>query len=116
VHYRCISPPVHNEPALTQLVADAAEDLLGRQQVVWLDQPSLGAEDFAEFLQTTEGTMFRLGVAGPAGCTPLHSSTFAPDEGCLPVGVKVLTLSLLRWGQQRQSPPPEADRPAALRP
>ncbi|MFN9644520.1 MAG: amidohydrolase [Cyanobacteriota bacterium] len=102
VHYRCISPPVHNAPALTQLVADAAEDLLGRQRVVWLEQPSLGAEDFAELLQTTEGTMFRLGVAGPAGCTPLHSNTFAPDEDCLSVGVKVLTLSLLRWGQQHR--------------
>jgi amidohydrolase len=98
VHYRCISPPVHNEGGLTQLVADAAEELLGRQQVLWLEQPSLGAEDFAELLQNTSGTMFRLGVAGSKGCTPLHSNTFAPDEGCLPVGVKVLTLSLLRWG------------------
>lgn len=103
VHYRCISPPVHNEAALTQLVADAAEELLGRQQVLWLEQPSLGAEDFAELLQSTPGTMFRLGVAGPEGCTPLHSNTFAPDEGCLPVGVKVLTLSLLRWGRSQTS-------------
>jgi amidohydrolase len=100
VHYRCISPPVHNEAGLTQLVADAASDLLGRSQVLWLEQPSLGAEDFAELLQSTPGTMFRLGVAGPGGCTPLHSNTFTPDEGCLAVGVKVLTLSLLRWGER----------------
>jgi amidohydrolase len=116
VRYRCISPPVHNAPALTQLVADAAVDLLGRPQVVWLDQPSLGAEDFAELLQTTEGTMFRLGVAGPAGCTPLHSNTFAPDEGCLSVGVKVLTLSLLRWGQQQRDAIPLEEAPMALSP
>jgi metal-dependent amidase/aminoacylase/carboxypeptidase family protein len=116
VHYRCISPPVHNAPALTHLVAQAAEDLLGRQHVVWLEQPSLGAEDFADLLQTTEGTMFRLGVAGPAGCTPLHSNTFAPDEGCLPVGVKVLTLSLLRWGEQQQAAAATAHEPAAPRP
>ncbi|MFN9623805.1 MAG: amidohydrolase [Cyanobacteriota bacterium] len=116
VRYRCISPPVHNAPALTQLVADAAVDLLGRPQVVWLDQPSLGAEDFAELLQTTEGTMFRLGVAGPAGCTPLHSNTFAPDEGCLSVGVKVLTLSLLRWGQQQRDAIPLPEAPMALSP
>jgi amidohydrolase len=107
VHYRCISPPVHNEGSLTQLVADAAADLLGRQRVLWLEQPSLGAEDFAELLQDTPGTMFRLGVAGPGGCTPLHSNTFAPDEACLPVGVKVLTLSLLRWGHQQRSAPAE---------
>ena len=97
VHYRAISPPVRNDPALTALVADAAVELLGRQQVQWLEQPSLGAEDFAELLEGTRGTMFRLGVAGPEGCSPLHSNTFAPDEGCLAVGVKVLSLSLLRW-------------------
>ena len=101
VRYRCISPPVHNDPELTQLVADAACELLGTPQVHWLEQPSLGAEDFAEFLEDTRGTMFRLGVAGPDGCTPLHSNTFAPDEGSLAVGVKVLTLSLLRWMQRR---------------
>ena len=97
VRYRVISPPVHNDPALTALVADAANDLLGRQQVQWLEQPSLGAEDFAELLEGTRGTMFRLGVAGPQGCSPLHSNSFAPDEDCLAVGVKVLSLSLLRW-------------------
>ncbi len=97
VHYRCISPPVHNDPELTQLVADAAVALLGRSRVQWLEQPSLGAEDFAELLANTRGTMFRLGVAGPAGCSPLHSNSFDPDEGCLEVGIKVLVLSLLRW-------------------
>jgi amidohydrolase len=97
VRYRCISPPVHNDLELTELVAEAAVELLGRPQVQWLEQPSLGAEDFAELLDGTRGTMFRLGVAGPEGCTPLHSNTFAPDEASLPVGVKVLTYSLLRW-------------------
>ena len=97
VHYRCISPPVHNDPALTQLVADAAVALLGRSRVQWLEQPSLGAEDFAQLLADTRGTMFRLGVAGPGGCSPLHSNSFDPDEGCLEVGIKVLALSLLRW-------------------
>jgi hypothetical protein len=44
-----------------------------------------------------------LGVAGPQGCTPLHSNTFAPDEGALAVGVRVLSLSLLRWMAQAQA-------------
>jgi amidohydrolase len=97
VHYRCISPPVHNDAELTELVAAAAVDLLGRSRVHWLEQPSLGAEDFAELSEGIRCTMFRLGVAGPQGCTPLHSNTFAPDEGALAVGVRVLSLSLLRW-------------------
>jgi amidohydrolase len=97
VRYRVIAPPVHNDHALTELVATAATDLLGRERVLWLEQPSLGAEDFAELLQGTRGTMFRLGVAGPDGCSPLHSNTFAADEGCLPVGIAVLTQALVRW-------------------
>ncbi|MFZ9230139.1 MAG: amidohydrolase, partial [Prochlorococcaceae cyanobacterium] len=101
VRYRVISPPVHNDRALTELVASVGEQLLGREQVLWLEQPSLGAEDFAQLLDGTRGTMFRLGVAGPAGCSPLHSSTFAADEGCLPVGIGVLSRALLRWIEQR---------------
>jgi amidohydrolase len=103
VRYRCISPPVHNDPALTALVAEAAVEVLGRSNVRWLEQPSLGAEDFAELQRDTPGTMFRLGVAGPQGCTPLHSNSFEPDEGCLAVGIQVLSLSLLRWMQARRA-------------
>jgi amidohydrolase len=105
VRYRCISPPVHNDPELTQLVAAAATELLGLSQVQWLEQPSLGAEDFAELQRHTPATMFRLGVAGPQGCTPLHSSSFAPDEACLAVGVQVLSASLLRWMDTRSPQP-----------
>ncbi|MEB3306558.1 MAG: amidohydrolase [Cyanobacteriota bacterium] len=95
VHYRCISPPVHNDPVLTRMVADVATELLGRDRVRWLEQPSLGAEDFAELLDGTRGTMFRLGVAGPDGCTPLHSNSFAPDEAAIAIGIRVLSASLL---------------------
>jgi amidohydrolase len=97
VRYRCIAPPVQNDPELTALVEETAVQLLGRCQVRRLEQPSLGAEDFAMLLQHCRGTMFRLGVAGPRGCSPLHSSSFDPDEGSLSVGVRTLTLSLLRW-------------------
>lgn len=103
VRYRCISPPVHNDPELTQLLADEAVALLGRSQVEWLEQPSLGAEDFAELQRDTPSTMFRLGVAGPKGCTPLHSNTFAADEAAVGVGVEVLSASLLRWLERAAS-------------
>jgi amidohydrolase len=101
VRYRCIAPPVHNDPALTELVADVATHALGRERVRWLEQPSLGAEDFAELQRDTPAVMFRLGVAGPEGCPPLHNCAFNPDEGCLAVGIEVLATSLLRWLEQR---------------
>ena len=101
VRYRCIAPPVHNDPGLTELVADVATQVLGRERVRWLEQPSLGAEDFAELQRDTPAVMFRLGVAGPEGCPPLHNCAFNPDEGCLAVGIEVLATSLLRWLEQR---------------
>jgi metal-dependent amidase/aminoacylase/carboxypeptidase family protein len=101
VRYRCISPPVHNDPGLTDLVEEAAITLIGASQVRRLHQPSLGAEDFAQLLTVAPGTMFRLGVAGAEGCAPLHNGTFNPDERSLAVGIEVLTLSLLLWMERQ---------------
>jgi amidohydrolase len=97
VRYRCIAPPVRNDPALTALLERSAVEQLGADQVQRLEQPSLGAEDFAELLQDVPGSMFRLGVAGPKGCAALHNGHFNPEEGALGVGVQVLTAAMLAW-------------------
>ena len=103
VVYRCIAPPVHNDAAITDLVEQCAVACLGRDHVVAVEQPSLGAEDFAELLRDVPGMMLRLGVAGSAGCAPLHNGAFALDEAALGVGIKVLAASLLEW-IKRQTP------------
>ncbi len=97
IHYRCIAPTVYNDPYLTELLEKTAISLLGKKQVLRLEKPSLGAEDFAELLQGVNGTMFRLGVAGENGCAPLHNCQFLPDEGCLNIGIQVLFKTLLEW-------------------
>ena len=102
VSYRCIAPPVHNDVHLTDLLERCAVEQLGRAQVLRLDQPSLGAEDFAELVQDIPGSMFRLGVAGPQGCAPLHNGRFLPEEGSLEVGIRVLTSALLAWSAELQ--------------
>ena len=73
VRYRCIAPPVWNDVALTSLLETAAVGCLGRECVLPVELPSLGAEDFAELLRDVPGTMMRLGVAGPEGCAPLNT-------------------------------------------
>ncbi|WP_255441129.1 amidohydrolase [Synechococcus sp. HK01-R] len=97
VSYRCIAPPVHNHSGLTDLLERCAIEQIGRAQVQRLEHPSLGAEDFAELVQELPGSMFRLGVAGPDGCAPLHNGRFLPDEASLGVGIRVLTSTLLAW-------------------
>lgn len=104
VRFRSIAPPVRNDAALTALLEQVAVEQLGRDRVLLLDHPSLGAEDFAHYLEHVPGCMLRLGVAGAAGCAPLHNGGFDPDEGCLPVAVGVLAGVLRRWLGQRGRP------------
>ena len=68
---------------------------MNEENIVYLENPSLGAEDFAFFLQDVPGTMFRLGVAGYQGCAPLHSGHFSLDERSLELGVNILTQTLV---------------------
>ncbi|BEV35510.1 amidohydrolase [Synechococcus sp. M16CYN] len=97
VQYRRIAPPVHNDRILTDILEQSAINRLGPDRVLAVEQPSLGAEDFAELLRDVPGMMVRLGVAGPGGCAPLHHGAFSLDDAALGVGIEVLTATLLAW-------------------
>ncbi len=102
VTYTSIAPPVFNDPGLTSLVAQAGQSLLGQVNVKHLELPSLGAEDFAELLEDVPGTMFRLGVAPPEGCAPLHNGSFSPDEKSIEIGIRVIFQTLMLWMNKQQ--------------
>ena len=95
VNFKSIAPPVYNDPDLTNLLSNSAKNFMDEKNIVYLENPSLGAEDFAFFLQDVPGTMFRLGVAGDKGCAPLHSGHFSLDERSLELGIKILSQSIV---------------------
>ena len=95
VKFREITPPVNNNTELNKILRDSAIKILGQKNVIELQKPSLGAEDFAEFLNEVPGAMFRLGVSNEKGCAPLHSSRFDPDERAIGLGIKVITESIV---------------------
>jgi amidohydrolase len=89
-------PGVVNDPALTEKCIAAARDLLGDKNVVTERRPSLGAEDFADYLGSVPGCMMLLGTRGHGKkVTPLHTSTFDIDEKALAIGTRLLTHALL---------------------
>ena len=96
VKFREITPPVNNDLYTNKILRQTAQEILGSEKVIELEKASLGAEDFAEFLKYVPGAMFRLGVSGENGCSPLHSATFDPDEGAIGVAVKLITESIIR--------------------
>ena len=56
--------------------------------MIWLPSPNLGSEDFSYFQEEVPGVMFALGCGSQEGVgSGLHAADFAPDEGCIPVGM-----------------------------
>ncbi|WJI30317.1 M20 family metallopeptidase [Thermosynechococcus sp. B3] len=100
LHYRRGVPGVENTPYLSQLLAEAATDVVGAPHVHILPEPSLGAEDFALYLEHAPGAMFRLGVGfRDRPNYPLHHPEFDVDEQAIPVGVMTLAHAACRYWQ-----------------
>jgi len=100
VLFREITPPVNNNFQINRVLRESGIKILGQENVIELRKPSLGAEDFAEFLHEIPGAMFRLGVSSSNGCAPLHSSKFDPDERAIAIGIKVITESIVKLNNE----------------
>ena len=87
-----------NDPKVTEICLSAARELVGADRVATDDRPSLGGEDFADYLTHVPGCMVSLGVKRPGTeVTALHTSGFDIDERALLIGARLLARILLRW-------------------
>jgi len=83
-------PPVVNDAAATQVLEQAARDVVGPDAVVLAEQ-SLGGEDFAWYLTAVPGAMARLGTRTPGGRTyDLHQGDLVIDERAVGLGARLL--------------------------
>ena len=91
-------PSVDNDPALTDLIRQSAADVLGETGVQAIAEPSMGGEDFANYLAHVPGSLFRLGCRPTGGkAPPLHAPDFDLDERALTVGAKILVRSVVHY-------------------
>ena len=90
-------PILSCDDRVTDVVRRASRELLGRSSIVEIDEPSMGGEDFAYFVNEVPGTMFRLGVMNKKkGFTyPWHHPKFNLDEDGLWVGAAVMAKAAL---------------------
>jgi amidohydrolase len=95
VEYIPGSPPVVNDAHVISKVESAAVAVLGEHNVEHTHQ-SLGAEDFAWFLEDIPGALIRLGAALPNRRVDLHSASFDIDESALETGILVASETILR--------------------
>ena len=75
-------------PAVVERIRKAAAEELGSENVVTLETPSMGSEDFARYLELVPGAMFRIGTASedPATRLPLHNGGIRFDERAVLAG------------------------------
>lgn len=97
VHYQRGLPPVVNDADLVGRI-EAALVAAGGPDATSATHLSMGAEDFARYLDEVPGALLRLGCRAGDGMD-LHSASFLLDEGCLEVGTRLgasILLELLR--------------------
>ncbi|NJL83044.1 MAG: amidohydrolase [Chloroflexaceae bacterium] len=97
-NYRRGVPSVQNDAVLTQLLESACREAWGQERVQIIPEPSLGAEDFALYLEHAPGSMFRLGVGHSERANyPLHHPRFEVDESAIATGVVTLAYAACKY-------------------
>lgn len=87
--YDMLNNPVINEPRMTALARSVAVDTVGKGGVLDLDGPSMGGEDFSEYLHEVPGCFVYLGTgAGPRTRRPWHHASFVLHEPSMAVGIR----------------------------
>jgi hippurate hydrolase len=87
--YEFSYPVTRNDEDAVRLALKVASGLFGEERAVELDNPSMGGEDFAFFLEKLPGAYVWLGVGEET--SKLHTPTFDFDEAILPRGAALLT-------------------------
>ena len=82
-------PALTNDVSHAKRVLDIAGKLVGSQNALIKDAPNMGAEDFSYFLDKAPGAFFHIGCSDPEDTvrSALHTPGFAPDEGCIEIGI-----------------------------
>jgi amidohydrolase len=101
VCYRRLCKPTVNDEGMTQLMSQAAAEVVGRDKVV-TGVRTMGGEDMSFFLAQVPGAFAFVGSAPAAAKgAPHHSSTFDIDEESLVIGAELLTRTAVRYLEGR---------------
>jgi len=93
-----LTPAVVNDAEVVDVVHQAAEAILGAEKVISAE-PTMGSEDAAFFTEEVPSCYFFVGSANAERGldAPHHNPHFDFDEAALPIGVAVMTESILHY-------------------
>lgn len=84
-------PCLYNDNFMAEILKESAKNIIGEDNIIELQEPSMGVESFAYFSLERPGAFYFLGSGNrEKGIThPAHGSFFDIDENCLPIGVAI---------------------------
>ncbi|HRS00539.1 MAG TPA: amidohydrolase, partial [Candidatus Sumerlaeia bacterium] len=87
-----------NNDEIVRVIEQTGAEMLGKENVVYKEFPSLGAEDFSYFLDKAKGAFYHLGCGNKSKniTAMIHNSSFDIDEDCLGVGVQMQAANALK--------------------
>lgn len=96
-------PPLHNDPAMSRFARDTIVEAFGEERLIEPEQPTMGAEDFAFYLNKVPGAILFLGLNPNSGNPrpPLHSPHFDFNDDALPTGIEIMSRLALRFLAQK---------------
>jgi len=82
-------PPTMCDPFVVDNISEAVKELLGPDKLLQVPVPSMGAEDFARYLEHAPGAFFRVGTADerPETRGALHNPQTLFSEEAIPAGI-----------------------------
>ena len=99
VEYVRGTPPLVNDKDMVDLIARSAGEIIGQENLRYIEKPVMGAEDFAFYQKEIPGALFHVGTASADEQTrlALHNSKVRFDEGALPIGIQVMCQSAVNY-------------------
>ena len=99
--FRLIFPPLVNDAAEAEFIADAAAELVGNDNVNRNGNLVMASEDFSYMLDRRPGAYIQIGNGDVAGCE-VHNSGYDFNDAALPLGASLFA----RLAERKLSPPP----------
>lgn len=95
-------PCLYNDDEILDVVKESAEEVIGKDNINILQNPSMGVESFAYFSLERPSAFYYLGCRNEAKgiVNPAHGSLFDVDEACIPIGVAIQCTAAVNYLQK----------------
>ncbi|MEW9123018.1 MAG: amidohydrolase [Thermotaleaceae bacterium] len=104
IKYQRGYPALINDPYMVNILKEVGELVTDKENLIKVEKPAMGGEDFANYLQKIPGAFFWLG-GGEDSPYPIHHPQFDFDEQIMRVGMDMMAhaaLHYLRKGQNHE--------------